>query len=453
MFIKKLHLQNFRCYRDFTIEFSPKLTVIVAENGKGKTAILDALAIAMTPYLAAFHGSRPRNFQSGDVRMVLEQGLDAQGIRIPRMKYELPVSLEVEIDANAEKSGVLSWTRSMKTQKGRTTSQNAKLVARYAKNLYNLLNKKGDEAIVLPVLGYYGTVRMWNDSSLLKGGDIDMSRASGYIECLEPSGSYNTFGQWFRYASESALEFDHMIKERGLQVKNPYREILKAVKKAIIACISSMGWTDIMYSFSAQNLLVCHPTKGLFPMETMSDGARSVISMAADIAYRMARLNPDLGEDVTLKTPGIVLIDEVDMHLHPSWQQTVVQDLSRAFPNVQFIMTTHSPQVLTSVPAEDIRILHWMEDDQVRIEAPSFSYGAESSQVLKDIQNVDSRPVNLPIVKDLKRYLELVNADQWDTPEALTLRKRLDDWSQGRDPALLKADMDIRVRNYRRKKS
>ena len=189
MFIKKLHLQNFRCYRDFTLEFSPKLTVIVAENGKGKTAILDALAIAMTPYLAAFHGSRPRNFQSGDVRMILEQGLDAQGVRIPRMKYELPVSLEIEIDASAEKAGVISWSRSMKTQKGRTTSQNAKLVARYAKNLYNLLNKKGDEAIVLPVLGYYGTVRMWNDSSLLKGGDIDMSRASGYIECLEPSGS------------------------------------------------------------------------------------------------------------------------------------------------------------------------------------------------------------------------------------------------------------------------
>lgn len=116
-------------------------------------------------------------------------------------------------------------------------------------------------------------------------------------------------------------------------------------------------------------------------------------------------------------------------------------------------MTTHSPQVLTSVPAEDIRILHWMEDDQVRIEAPSFSYGAESSQVLKDIQNVDSRPMNLPIVQDLKRYLELVNADQWDSPEALKLRKELDDWSQGRDPALLKADMDIRVRNYRRKKS
>ena len=79
--------------------------------------------------------------------------------------------------------------------------------------------------------------------------------------------------------------------------------------------------------------------------------------MAADIAYRMARLNPDLGENVALQTPGVVLIDEVDMHLHPSWQQTVINDLTRAFPLVQFIVTTHSPQLLTSVPPESIRIL------------------------------------------------------------------------------------------------
>ena len=212
-----------------------------------------------------------------------------------------------------------------------------------------------------------------------------------------------------------------------------------------------MGWTDLKYSFAAQNLLICHPKMGELPLEAMSDGARSVISMAADIAYRMARLNPDMGEDVTLKTSGVILIDEVDMHLHPSWQQTVVNDFVRAFPKVQFIVTTHSPQVLTSVPAESIRILHW-DDDMVDIEEPSFSLGAESSQLLRDIQHVETRPGSLPIVKTLQRYLQLVSEDKWDSKEALELRKTLDEWSQGREPALLRADMDIRVRNYRRKK-
>ena len=423
--------------------------VTLTKNGKGKTAILDGLAINMAPYLAAFPGIKGRNFQPNDVRMVMDIPSGKEELKIQRMKYLLPVVLETEVKADDGKA--YSWKRELKTVKGKTSSASAKFVSDYGKRIADALNQPGDQDIILPVIGYYGTSRMWNDSSLLKRKNVDLSRSSGYTECLEPSGSYNTFAQWFRYATESALEYDRIIAEKNLKTKNPYRELLNAIKKAIVTCISSMGWTDLKYSFAAQNLLICHPKMGELPLEAMSDGARSVISMAADIAYRMARLNPDMGEDVTLKTAGVILIDEVDMHLHPSWQQTVVNDMVRAFPKVQFIMTTHSPQVLTSVPAESIRILHW-DDDMVDIEEPSFSLGAESSQLLRDIQHVETRPGSLPIVKTLQRYLQLVSEDKWDSEEALELRKTLDEWSQGREPALLRADMDIRVRNYRRKK-
>ena len=450
MYVSKIRMQNFRCYTDFTMQFSPKVTVIVAENGKGKTAILDGLAITMAPYLAAFPGIKARNFQPNDVRMVVDvPQTQKDELQIKRMKYLLPVVLETEVKADDGKA--YSWKRELKSVKGKTSSVSAKFVSDYGKRIADELNQPGDQDIILPVLGYYGTSRMWNDSSLLKRKKVDLSRSSGYVECLEPSGSYNTFAQWFRYATESALEYDHIIAEKKLNKKNPYREILNAINKAIVTCIQSMGWTDLKYSFAAQNLLICHPEKGELPLEAMSDGARSVISMAADIAYRMARLNPDMGEDVTLKTSGVVLIDEVDMHLHPSWQQTVVNDLVKAFPKVQFIVTTHSPQVLTSVPAECIRILHW-DNDLVDIEEPTFSLGAESSQLLRDIQHVESRPGSLPIVQALQRYLQLVNEDKWDSEEAQALRETLDRWSQGREPALVRADMDIRVRNFRRKK-
>ena len=449
MYVSKIRMQNFRCYADFTMQFSPKVTVIVAENGKGKTAILDGLAITMAPYLAAFPGIKARNFQPNDVRMVVDVPQTQDELQIKRMKYLLPVVLETEVKADDGKA--YSWKRELKSVKGKTSSVSAKFVSDYGKRIADELNQPGDQDIILPVLGYYGTSRMWNDSSLLKRKKVDLSRSSGYVECLEPSGSYNTFAQWFRYATESALEYDHIIAEKKLNKKNPYREILNAINKAIVTCIQSMGWTDLKYSFAAQNLLICHPEKGELPLEAMSDGARSVISMAADIAYRMARLNPDMGEDVTLKTSGVVLIDEVDMHLHPSWQQTVVNDLVKAFPKVQFIVTTHSPQVLTSVPAECIRIIHW-DNDLVDIEEPTFSLGAESSQLLRDIQHVESRPGSLPIVQALQRYLQLVNEDKWDSEEALALRETLDRWSQGREPALVRADMDIRVRNFRRKK-
>ena len=401
MYVSKIRMQNFRCYTDFTMHFSSGVTVIVAENGKGKTAILDGLAINMAPYLAAFPGIKGRNFQPNDVRMVMDVPSNKEELQIRRMKYLLPVVLETEVKADDGKA--YSWKRELKTVKGKTSSASAKFVSDYGKRIADALNQPGDQDIILPVIGYYGTSRMWNDSSLLKRKNVD------------------------------------------------YRELLNAIKKAIVTCISSMGWTDLKYSSAAQNLLICHPKMGELPLEAMSDGARSVISMAADIAYRMARLNPDMGEDVTLKTSGVILIDEVDMHLHPSWQQTVVNDFVRAFPKVQFIVTTHSPQVLTSVPAESIRILHW-DDDMVDIEEPSFSLGAESSQLLRDIQHVETRPGSLPIVKTLQRYLQLVSEDKWDSKEALELRKTLDEWSQGREPALLRADMDIRVRNYRRKK-
>ncbi len=145
-----------------------------------------------------------------------------------------------------------------------------------------------------------------------------------------------------------------------------------------------------------------------------------------------------------------MLIDEVDMHLHPSWQQTVLYDLRKAFPLVQFIVTTHSPQVLTTVPPQSIRALRW-NNDLIDIYQPDFSLGAASYQLLKDIQNVDARPQCVPVVKELKRYLDLVSEDKWDCPEALELRKSLDKWAAGREPALLRADMDIRMRSFRRK--
>lgn len=139
------------------------------------------------------------------------------------------------------------------------------------------------------------------------------------------------------------------------------------------------------------------------------------------------------------------------MHLHPSWQQAVVYDVRRAFPKVQFVVTTHSPQVLSTVPAESIRILRW-DNDLINIDKPAFSLGAESFQLLKDIQNVDTRPQSLPIVKDLSRYLLLVSEDKWDTDEAKALRQRLDEWSKGYEPALVRADTEIRMKAFRRKK-
>ena len=449
MRINKMHLKNFRCFENFTIEFEDDLTVIVAENGRGKSAILDAVAVAVGPYIGCFNGVKTYSFEDSDVMQVQQDTNDSK-LRILRMKRQYPIVLEAEGVLGGK---TVSWRREMMREGGRTTVKNAKALTDYGRNVQKAVHSKHDENIILPVIAYYGTTRMWEDAKILAGNrkKINLERDSGYFEAMEPANTYQTFGHWFQYAALSAMEFDRYLKERNSDEKNPYREVLKAVSRAIGISLSSMGWKDIDYSVSLQSLVVTHEHIGTLPVSALSDGIRSVISLVADIAYRMARLNPDLGEEAAIKTPGIVLIDEVDMHLHPSWQQTVINDLTRAFPLVQFIVTTHSPQLLTSVPPESIRILRW-KGDAVAIEEPVFALGAESSQLLRDIQRVESRPLSVPIVKDLQRYLQLVCDDQWDSEEALALRKKLDLWSKGREPALIRADMDIRLRRFRRKK-
>lgn len=124
------------------------------------------------------------------------------------------------------------------------------------------------------------------------------------------------------------------------------------------------------------------------PLHYLSDGAKSILATVADIAYRMATLNPHLREAVTTETAGVVLIDELDMHLHPSWQRKIIDSLRRTFPRLQFVFTTYSPTVLTNVPKENIRMLN----DGIVITPTSNTYGHDVNSILREIMKTDVRP-------------------------------------------------------------
>lgn len=439
MRVDRLKLKNFRCYSELNIDFDSKLTVIVGENGRGKTAIFDALAIALEPYLHTFH-VQGRNIVQKDVRRVPVYAED--GIHIARMENKYPVAIQLEGCALNKK---MSCTRILQ-QDGTRIDEAEDLLSNGERLCAEM---KQHHATLLPAFAYYGTSRIWVDSNLMNTYDNSLDdRNTGYEECLEPSSSYNTFGKWYRSVMQS-LENDKLPDNDNKQTCLLVRD---AVQQAIDACLASTGLHDLYYNFKLDAFVVSHPDTGEMIVDDLSDGFRSILSMVADLAYRMVRLNPFLGRRAILDTPGIVLIDEIDMHLHPSWQQTVLLDLQKAFPKVQFIVTTHSPQVLGSVPPDSIRVLEW-EKEFVGVRRVNFSLGATSYQILQDIQNVQPRSEKLPIVQHLKRYLELVSEDKWDSEEAKTLRKQLDLWAHGNEPALIRADMDIRMRQFRRKRS
>ena len=176
-----------------------------------------------------------------------------------------------------------------------------------------------------------------------------------------------------------------------------------------------------------------------FTMDEMSDGYKNTLSMIGDIAYRMAILNPTLGEMVLEKTPGVVLIDEVDLHLHPQWQQTILGDLHAIFPEIQFIVSSHAPAVINSVPREQIRIL-----DHGEIYMPvTQTYGRDANSILREVMQVSERPV------DVKKRMDLFYAymDEKNYKEAERILKEIEATVGTTDPdsAAARTSLDLEI--------
>ena len=449
--IHSLELKNFRAFELLNIDFHDKLSVIVAKNGIGKTSILDAIAVAIGPFIGSFTEAVGKHFAFDDIRMFKARETESN-----EMEYAAGgVSLSAKGRFNHKTQ--ISWKRELSApKKAKTTIKNAKILIEIGKSLQESVQTKkkaGESETLLPIIAYYGTGRLWQMQKLTESRTDRTSRMIGYADCLNPGSSFRTFADWFKYWSESKWRPKMEAMRLGkVAADTEFDQWIASVNHAVSICLRVSGWQALDYSIARQELVGIHPQNGELPISLLSDGVRSMIALVADIAFRATKLNPHLGAEASHKTPGIVLIDEVDMHLHPEWQQLVLSGLTEAFPEIQFIVTTHSPQVLTTVPPECIRELV-RDGDVLRVVIPEFSLGAESPYVLETIQGVNTRPQHLEIVKELNEYQQLITEDQWDIPRALELREKLHAWGHGFEPALVKMDMDIRMRAYRRGKA
>lgn len=456
MHIEKLELSNFRCYSQLDINFHPRLTVLVAANGEGKTSILDAIRIGLWMFVSQFDLARSGGNDSAnslaldDVRLEKESpGLELAG----GMLRKLPCQVRLHCVLDGQR---MAWTRERKREAaGTKTLEGAgcKEVKFLAEQLQKNIRDTNRPRISLPLFGYYGTGRLWSHKRVTKskrsGNAASKNiRTIAYQDCLDPASSFRQFEDWFSRVYKTAREQQIKSLEENqpieLQQTSTF-QLIVAVQKAVNTVLEPLGWKNLEYSEKYdKSLIMHHPQQGTLKVAQLSDGIKNMLGMIADIAYRCVMLNGHLGATAAEQTSGIIMIDEVDMHLHPQWQQTVLASLMKAFPAMQFVVTTHSPQVLTTVASESIRIF---KNGQVH-GAPKGSQGAESSRLLKRIFEVDTRPQHDPNTQKLHRYAELVYADQWNSQDAQLLRQQLDQIYGNEEPLLIALDLHRENREW-----
>jgi predicted ATP-binding protein involved in virulence len=387
MRIKKLELKNFKCFEELTIEFPENksgLAVFVGVNGAGKTALLEGIARGLK---AVRDGLQPDSHDSFDMQLeddqirVVPHQLGSKNSFEKQSGYGVSTTIEI---SNKD----IGWHF-------RQGGGNSESVVELTRKLRWNVKRGGDDE--LPVLLFYNTNRFWSHQELK---EVDLfpvgSRLDTYVDCLHPNVSSKVIYEWFK-----RMEFIRFQKRA-----NDLSPELESVRGAIMMALHELSKEDKVeigayFSGESDELLVNTGDGRWFPFRMLSEGHRSTLGLFADIAFRLAELNPH----VRRESKGIVLIDEIELHLHPAWQRKVVEALHRTFPNIQFILTTHSPQVLSNVPTENVFVL---KDFKLRIFPPYHTYGKDSNAILNEVFEIgESRPEHGVLdLKELYSYID-----------------------------------------------
>ncbi len=321
--LRKIRLKNFRGVEDSTHELQ-NITVFIGDNGLGKTSWLEALAATIGTFLPGVGAGAAPMLENGDVR----QTMRLLG-GIPDRQRQLPMQIGVE---GIIEGYPLTWSRQV------TELPITKAIA-IDDALQSKARKAGEEIRAhsmrqLPVLAYYGTQRLW-PADIEATSDVGSNRLDGYRDCLKAASTHQHLLNWMRKFTYAEI-----------QNKKPIVQ-LQGIQRAVLACIE--GAKKFSFQIGIEEL-VLEMEDGQCPtFRMLSDGYRNMVAMTADIAWRASVLNPHLLDRAPELAEGVVLIDEIDLHLHPKWQRRVLASLRRAFPRLQFITTTHSPFIVQSL--------------------------------------------------------------------------------------------------------
>jgi predicted ATP-binding protein involved in virulence len=403
--VKRLKMNSFRGISDLTLEFdTDEPTVFIGINGVGKSSILECLAILLSWLTKRIQtpNSNGRSFNEDDIKNGCKE-----------THNEITISID---------DWGMVWSLT-KVSKGRSkdTSSNLGDLKTVVEHIHSQLDANFYAA--LPLAVYYPTNRAVLDIPLKIRTKHSFEQITVYDEVLTGGQiGFRRFFEWFR-------DREDLENELRLNDSDQYRDRqLKAVRYAIANLLD--GWSNLRVRRSPLRMTVDKQGDELI-VNQLSDGEKCLLALAGDLARRLAIANPN-PDCNPLEGSGVVLIDEIELHLHPKWQRAIIPNLKKTFPNCQFIITTHSPQVIS-----DLKWVHLLRStsEGIAIErVPSF--GKDSNRILETLMGTPER--RQEIKEDLRELFRLI--DKGELGKARQFRQELAHKMGEEDPEFVRAD-------------
>ena len=389
MKIEKLTFLNYRCFDNFQLDFKKGTNLLFGANSSGKTSILQGIKIAMSSFFSGFSDVNTRFIGIAPNDFTTETDSDTEYL-------ERPVSLEYDFTEFRN----LKLTRS--GRKNRTSISGIKEMRDASKKLYQQLAIEDNGSIALPLFAAFSTEDIHSSRKLDKTifAKYIQPRSFGYYECLQGDGFFN----YWIYRLLVLTEGQKSLSE------------INIVKEALSKALGPQG-CNIIDGISIRPLKKQVFFKYIDGREieasNLSDGYKRLVNIVIDLSIRCCLLNGKrYGTECCELTSGIVLIDEIDQHLHPELQTLVMKALRTTFPELQFIITSHAPMVMSSIMTnQENKVILLQYQDKTYTSTPISTYGLDATTILESYMGNLARVAE--VHNKLKALFELIDTDQY----------------------------------------
>ena len=404
-YVKTLTLENFRCFEKAELgPFDPSFNLLVGENGAGKSSVLVALANMLRKFTEhELDFGRLPLVGAGDIRYIGSIGKDEINHR--RLMYPSAIVLDLNVYGEL-------WKEVERIDLAAVARNDELSHAPFEQYLRKLSpGPLRTETQISPLIVFYpcGRSTRTNNVSRETLRLSDVNRVAAFANWNDARTNSDLLNGWFRDQTLVMLQAGaEVVGKIGLASAKSRRQ-LSLVNYAIKQMLPEV--LSVSYNSFEKDVVLNREFNPPIYFSDMSEGWRALVGLISDLVRRACALNAEfLGAETLAETPGLVLIDEIDLHLHPKWQRQIVPALKKVFPKIQFFATTHSPQVIGSAQPDEIVVL--TPEGQKR-PGPSGSFGRDSNWVLECVMGAEGRDPD--VAKELKAI--------WDAIEKGALRK------------------------------